>query len=113
MRTYFLCHIANGKEIGYSLYSSVTSCLEAFATAFAKIMGKNTRHLLPNGALPHENLPCSSREQVYSSDIALVFSPGHAGVLPRVSAMALSIATRCDRSCTIGSFVVTPPMDVA
>ena len=58
MRTYFLHHIANGKEIGYSLYSSVTSCLEAFATAFAAHLGqkhatcfaewrkKRARHLL-------------------------------------------------------------------
>jgi hypothetical protein len=61
MRTYFLRHIANGKEIGYSLYSSVTSCLEAFATAFAKIMGKNTRHLLPNGVKNARDIFCQAR----------------------------------------------------
>ncbi len=35
VRTYFLCHIVNGKEIGYSLYSIMTTCLEIFATSLA------------------------------------------------------------------------------
>jgi hypothetical protein len=36
VRTYFLFCIVNGKEIRYSVYSSVTSCLEMFATSFAR-----------------------------------------------------------------------------
>jgi hypothetical protein len=37
------------KKRRYNLDSSVTSCLKVFATSFAKIMGKNTRHVLPKG----------------------------------------------------------------
>jgi hypothetical protein len=58
MRTSFLRSIANGEEIRYSLYSSVTSCLLMKATVFAAIKSKNTRLLLPKGvknaALLHE-----------------------------------------------------------
>ena len=36
VRTYFLFRIVNGKEIRYSVYTSVTSCLEMFATSLAR-----------------------------------------------------------------------------
>ena len=35
-RTYFLYIIANQGELRYSVYSSMTSCLKVFATAFAR-----------------------------------------------------------------------------
>ena len=42
VRTYCLENIAKGEETRYSIFSSVTSCLEMCVTSFAEIIGNNT-----------------------------------------------------------------------
>jgi hypothetical protein len=41
--------------------SSVTSCLKINATDFAEIIGKNTRHVLPNGVKNARDMFCQAR----------------------------------------------------